>query len=119
MLMAAIALASALLGMNRIVVLLHWPCSHRVSIIIALAALLTNWDNLSTPMPHRRSGRLCRARRWRFEQLVDYWRRDVCGLQHPRRRTVHLQDGHRGASQKEAILGGLFGGVLLGLCASA
>ncbi|MFR3273423.1 MAG: hypothetical protein ACLTQI_06225 [Slackia sp.] len=48
-LMAAIALASALLGMNRIVKVLGsiGPVAIVFLIIIALAALLTNWNNLS------------------------------------------------------------------------
>ena len=118
--MAAIALASALLGMNRIVKVLGsiGPVAIVFLIIIALAALLTNWNNLSNADAAIAAAGDSVVRgvgdssSWWIVGAVMYVAYNIlAGV------PFISKMGTEAASQKEAILGGLFGGVLLGLCA--
>lgn len=119
-LMAAIALASALLGMNRIVKVLGsiGPVAIVFLIVIALAALFTNWDNLSNADAAIAAAGDSVVRgvgdssSWWIVGAVMYVAYNIlAGV------PFISKMGTEAASQKEAILGGLFGGVLLGLCA--
>ena len=118
--MAAIALASALLGMNRIVKVLGsiGPVAIVFLIIIALPRLAYQLGkHLQRRCRHRRSGHsvvrgVGDSSSWWIIGAVMYVAYNIlAGV------LFISKMGTEAASQKEAILGGLFGGVLLGLCA--
>lgn len=118
--MAAIALASALLGMNRIVKVLGsiGPVAIVFLIVIALVALFTNWENLANADAAIAAAGDSVVRgvgdssSWWIVGAVMYVAYNIlAGV------PFISKMGTEAASQKEAILGGLFGGVLLGLCA--
>lgn len=118
--MAAIALASALLGMDRIVKLLGsiGPVAIIFLIVIALVALSSNWENIGQADAAIAAAGDSVIRgvgdssAWWIVGAVMYVAYNIlAGV------PFISKMGTEAASRKEAILGGAFGGVLLGLCA--
>lgn len=120
--MCAIALVSALLGMKRIVNLLGTigPIAIVFLIAIALVALVANWGNLANAdaavAAADAEGGVLRSvgdsNSWWLAGAVMYVAYNIlAGVPFISRM------GTEAHSQKEAVLGGLLGGALLGLCA--
>lgn len=120
--MCVIALASALLGMKRIVNLLGTigPIAIVFLIVIALVAFFTNFQNLGNAdaavAAADAEGGVLRgigdSVSWWFIGAVMYVAYNIlAGVPFISRM------GAEANTQKEAVLGGLFGGFLLGLCA--
>lgn len=119
-LMAVIALAAALLGMKRIVKLLGsiGPLAICFLIVIALVALFSNLDGLGEADAAIAAAGdsvirgVGSSNAWWIVGAVMYVAYNIlAGV------PFISKMGTEAASQKEAILGGLFGGLLLGLCA--
>lgn len=119
-LMAAIAVACALLGMKRIVNVLGsiGPVAIIFLIVIAAVALAMNWDNLGNADAAIAAAGDSVVRgvgdssSWWIVGAVMYVAYNIlAGVPFISRM------GTEAHSQKEAILGGVFGGLLLGLCA--
>lgn len=119
-LMAAVALASALLGMSRVVKVLGsiGPVAIVFLIVIALVALVANWDGIAAADAAIAAAGDSVVRgvgdssAWWIVGAVMYVAYNIlAGV------PFISKMGTEAASRKEAVLGGLFGGVLLGLCA--
>lgn len=119
-LMAAIALASALLGMSRVVKVLGsiGPVAIVFLIAIALVALVANRDGIAAADAAIAAAGDSVVRgvgdssAWWIVGAVMYVAYNIlAGV------PFISKMGTEAASRKEAVLGGLFGGVLLGLCA--